>query len=365
MEGGVPIRIGSAGGNWAVNPGAPRGEGLTFWKFVLYLTAIYAVMQTLFNGLFSVLEPNEYGLVQNYLSGNISFEAQRGGIIFTGPFKGFISFPATQMTLGFAKQNADRDAIHARTGGDHQKKKAGVEQDPDRQESGGGQDVDISCAIQYKFVKERLLDVYLSFGSYEAARQRYLLWAGTAVSNNAQKFTPQDFWQSREMVAEEMLKEINNSLWTQGYVVATKFEILKVNFIESFEASITGVQVAEQKKVINEYEQKVQQVVQGIQVLQSENDATIANISAAADAEGKEICASASQKAFGMKQDMKATKYKQLKNALGFNTKQMSEYFKVKALQGQSATGSGGGKVTVGLPSIGTTGAGFSAGARR
>lgn len=53
---------------------------------------------------------------------------------------------------------------------------------------------------------------------------------------------------------------------------------------------------------------QVQRVVQHISVLQSENQAHIANISAGAEAKSKEIKAAARRDAFNLKQGMKAKK---------------------------------------------------------
>lgn len=286
---------------------------------------------------FSFLEPNQYGLLRNFISGSISTEVVRGGMHFTGPFKGYIIFPAAQGTLEFSRASLDRPPVQTRTGADPQ--------DPDS----GGQPIAISCALQIKFVPEKIREVYLSFGSFEAARQRYLLLAGNMVSNTAQEYTPADFWSIRDQIAARMLHKVNETLWYQGSVVAMRFEIMKVDFARSFEESITAVQVAEQSKVVNEYEQQVQRVVQHISVMQSENQATIANISAAADAKSKEIRAGAKRDAFNLKQGMKATKYSELKKALGFDQKHMAEYFKIKSVQGTGAKG----KVVIGVPSVG------------
>lgn len=286
----------------------------------------------------SSLDPNEYGIIRNYISGNLGYQVERGGLYFTGPIQGFLTFPATQVTLEFSASDlADRTAIQTRTGADPR--------DPDS----GGQPISISCAIQFQFVPESLRDVYLAFGSYQAAKQRYILLAGNMVSNIAQEFTPQDFWNRRDDIAVRMLSAVNRTLWSQGKVVAVRFEVMKVDFADKFEESITAVQVAEQQKVVNEYEQQVQQVVQMIEVMRSENMATIASISAGADRKYKEICADAKRDAFNLKQGMKAQKYAELQSKLGFDRKQMAEYFKVKSVQEQG----GGGKVVIGLPGIG------------
>eukprot|EP00440_Ansanella_granifera_P063685 gb/GFBE01069047.1/.p1 GENE.gb/GFBE01069047.1/~~gb/GFBE01069047.1/.p1 ORF type:complete len:346 (+),score=91.92 gb/GFBE01069047.1/:1-1038(+) len=294
-------------------------------------------MFVIFSTCISSLEPNQYGLMRNFVTGSVSYEVARGGIHLTGPFKGYITFPAAQGTLEFSRRSLDRPPVQTRTGADPE--------DPDS----GGQPIAISCALQIKFVPSELRNVYLSFGSFEAARQRYLLLAGNMVSNSAQEYTPSDFWSIRDKIAARMLKQINETLWYQGSVVAERFEIMKVDFAAAFEESITAVQVAEQSKVVNEYEQQVQRVVQHISVMKSKNEAHIANISAAAEAKSKEILASAKRDAFNLKQGMKAQKYAELRKALEFSQKEMSEYFKIKSIQGQGQNG----KVIIGLPSIG------------
>lgn len=283
------------------------------------------------------LSPNEYGITRNYITGSTGSEVIRGGLHFTGPFKGFVAFPAAQASLLFSNQPlTDRPAVRTRTGADPH--------DPDS----GGQPIAISCALQYQFIQSELRTVYLSFGSYDAARQRFLLLAGNMVGNAAQEFTPQDFWQRRDVIAERMLKQINHTLWTQGHVMATRFEIMKVDFAQQFEDSITAVQVAEQSKVVNEYEQQVQRVVQEIFVMKSENEANIANISAGANAKAKEIRANAQRDAFNLKQQMKAKRYAELKGKLGLTQQEMFEYFKIKSVQAQN----GGNKVVVGMPNF-------------
>lgn len=83
--------------------------------------------------------------------------------------------------------------------------------------------------FQVKFVPEMIQSVYLSFGSFEAARERFLLLAGNVVSNTAQEYTPSDFWSKRRTISDRMLFKINHTLWHQGYVEAMQFEIMKVS----------------------------------------------------------------------------------------------------------------------------------------
>jgi len=286
----------------------------------------------------STLSPNQYGIKQNYLNGAISQWHWRGGIHMIGPFSRIIPFPATMLTMEFSSHvEADQKAVVTRTGADPK--------DPDS----GGQPIVIGCALQFRFIPEHLRDIFLAFGGYDGARLRYLLLAGNMVSNTAQQFTPQSFWQNRQLVSERMRLQINETLYHNGWGECVTFEIMKVDFADKFEDAITAVQVAEQQKVVNEYEQTVARVVQEIEVLNAENNAHIANISSAAVAMSRERCAGATRDVFNQKQAMKATKYAELKTELGLSHRQMGEYFKIKALQNQVQNG----KVTVGVPTVG------------
>jgi len=292
------------------------------------------------------LGPNQYGVLRNWVTGDVSAHAYRGGIHVIGPTRAFITFPASQMTLLFSGESgADRGVVETRTGADH-----GQHYDDDTDANSGGQPINISCAIQYEFVSDRLKHVYLDFGSYEASKQRAILLASNMISNTAQEFTPQNFWTMRREIAERMLSRIQYVLLRDAHVNATRFEVLKIDFAARFEDSITAVQVAEQQTVVNEYDQQVQAVAQSIEVLRAMNQAHITRIGAQAEGLARQQVANATRDGFNMKQGMKATKYAQLKRALGFGEVHMGQYFKIKSVQGQEGQG---GEVVVGIPRVG------------
>jgi len=275
----------------------------------------------------STLAPNEYGVARNYLLGTVDEDVLRGGIHFIGPFKSFIKFPAVQVTTLFSgTSSADGSPIASRTGADPE--------DPDS----GGQPVSVSCAFQFRFTRDSLRNVYLSWGSYEAARERFILLSRNMVSNTVQEFTPNDFWKRRSAIASRMLSQVNSTLWRAGATVE-RFEITKVEFAAAFEEAVTAIQVAEQQRVVNEYDQQVQQVVQLISVMHADNEARIANVSAGAAADAKELRAVALRDAFALKQGTKAAMYSRLQSGLGFRGEDMQEYFQIKAVQDQSTQG--------------------------
>jgi len=218
-------------------------------------------------------------------------------------------------------------------------------------ETGGGQPIKIACSLQYTFIKERLKTVYLDFGGYENAVERYLLLAGNMVSNRAQDFTPDQFWKIRDAIAEDMRSETDQLLREDG-VEVNNFQILKIDFDPIYEDAITAVQVAEQTITVNQNIMEVEKVVQDTKIMKAANEATIANIISGAEAHRKMGVACAKRDVFDMKQEMKAEMYSKLKRDLSFDGANMAEYFKIKSIVQTSEKG----QVVVGVPQVGDAG---------
>jgi len=311
------------------------------------------------NFFIASLDPNMYGIMRNTLTGSVDVEVFRGGIHLVSPVKSFIQFPAAQQRLQFSDRYphgidqllpGDKPAINARTGaprtGADNSTSPGV--DTDSGSEGGGQEIQISAAFQYEFNQEHLQHVYMNYVSFEGARARYLQRSQADIIIVCQEYPPQAFWEEREKVVAAMKERISKSLSEMGAIV-TQFFLLKVAFAQSYETSINSVQVATQQAVVNKYEQRVMLVSQSINKMKSAIDAQIANIAAGAQAKAKQMVATANRDAFNKKQGAKAKLYKALKEKLGFKNKQLSEYFKIKAVQDQTSKG----KVVAGVPHVG------------
>merc|ERR1740123_1966411 len=160
------------------------------------------VVFTLLISVFFVasLAPNEFGLRQSLLTGEVHATPYRGGLHLLGPLSAFVRFPAAQLTLEFSTtSDSDRPPILARTGkgsdgGDVQS---------------GGQPIRIYCALQIQLAGDRLKEMYLAFGGWQFARERVLLIAGNQVLLTAQEFSAQDFWTQRAKVSAKMLRRVN------------------------------------------------------------------------------------------------------------------------------------------------------------
>lgn len=256
----------------------------------------------------------------------VTGEPVSGGLHFVFPWQSYMRWPRTRVTLEFSGSYvADRRAIASRTG-------PGDANDPDS----GGQPLSISCAVQIRMRPEMLRQAFLTFGGYTVAKDRYILLAGNMVSNTAQEFTPQDFWTRRHRIAARMQVQINSTLYPLG-AEAMAFEIMKVDFAAIFENALTGVQVAEQLSVYNQYAKQVMEVEQSINVLNAANGAEIAKIKAKADKVAKETVGIATKDAFVNKQTAKSVMFAQLQKQLEFNDDEMAEYVKIRSIMSQSS----------------------------
>ncbi|KAF4677207.1 choline dehydrogenase 7 [Perkinsus chesapeaki] len=304
-------------------------------KNIIWSTVVAIILFVIFWVFFTAtLEVNEVGILRNMITGSVPEEGgvYRGGRHVVWPFQTFVKFPATYTTIAFTGPLA----VNTRTGAD--------KSDPDS----GGQPITISCSLQFQFDPEYLHDVYVSFGGLGPALVRYRLLARNAVSNTAQRFVPQDFWQDRKRISDTMESVLNNTFISQGAGSKIRFfQILRTDFVTSYEDTITAIQVAEQQKVINEYAQEVAGVRQSIEVMLAQNQARIANITATGEAKARVIIAEAMQEAFRMKQATKAAAYQHLSEQLRLAPSEFSKYLELK-----SATGTRrGGSVVMGLGS--------------
>merc|ERR1719272_2493518 len=82
------------------------------------------------------VSPLEYGIMKNKINGKVNDVPVQGGLHLIMPWQGFLTFPATRVTLEWSNSYlADRPQVNTRTGAD-----------PDAPDS-GGQPLGISCAV--------------------------------------------------------------------------------------------------------------------------------------------------------------------------------------------------------------------------
>jgi len=269
------------------------------------------------------LEPTEFGLVQNGFTGAVDLRpgsVYSGGRYFVWLRHYFLVFPRNLRSLEF-DFDGRRPPIPARTG-----------PDPDDRES-GGQPITLSVAFQYQLRQDQVPVVYQTYGmNWEAS---YMRFAQQAITNIAQQFTPKEFWMSRKVVEEAMLREVNSTIYRNGRAQVLNLQLLKVDFKANYEQTITNIQLQEQLKVTKNYALDVTRVLKEVDILQSQTEAEIALISATAERDASILVNQAQADALQLEQGTKAFWYKKLKTKLGWTNAQFLQYVKIKSLAAQ------------------------------
>lgn len=286
-----------------------------------------------FSCSWDTVEPTEYGLKYNQMTGNVHRDtAYGGGRYIVGPFTSFIKFPATNILLEYsARKGSQSEQIQCRTGRDGA--------DPDS----GGQPLNISLALYYTLKPDKIGHVYTLFGEdYEA---RFTQFAQMAVVNTAQQFNPTEFWTKRNEVAQQMKKAIHNTLEPFGADVV-ELQLLYLGFLDRFEDTIVDIQLAVQMRTTKEYYYSVMQMVKEIDILGSQTNSSITQINANATAAAIGIVNNATCLGFNTTQSAKSVMYSGLTKALEFDNSAFLQYVKIKSIKDHQSS-----NLTLGLQS--------------
>jgi len=282
------------------------------------------------------VHPTELALLKDGVTGAVDLATvYNNGRYFVGPTKEFLRFPANRLTLSFGNNSRDdRGEIPARTG------------PGEFDTESGGQPMTLSISFQYQLDKEKIPQIYETFGiNWETS---YLRFAQQAVTDAAQQFTPSSFWMRRSDVERAILRSVNTSLFRQGFAQCKRLQLRAVGFKPSYEATITNIQMQSQLRVTKEYQQEVTRVEKQVDLMASETQATVTRIGAEAQRESSIIINQANANALEAEQAIKGEMYAQLISHLGLDQSQFLRYVKMKALNAQPSD-----KVMVGVSPLG------------
>merc|ERR1719231_1719782 len=99
-----------------------------------------------------------------------------------------------------------------------------------------------------------------------------------------------------------MMRRVNETIFEQGFAVTRSLQLLKVDFKQNYEETITNIQLQEQLKVTKNYALEVTRVLKEVDILQSETEATIAVISSTAQRDAAVIINKAEADALQLEQ---------------------------------------------------------------
>lgn len=170
------------------------------------------------------VEPNEYGLVFNWITKSIRPTVHHGGMHMIGFWNEFVAFPATVQTVEFSSEGvAQHDPLHTRT------------------KEGLALHLSISC--QYKLEAENLPQLYaLTNVQYESLFRRIMR---EEILQGAALYEGPQYWLQRKDIGEHMrtlvdakLRESYSSLWG--------LQLMIIDLPDRYEDSITETQVQNQ-----------------------------------------------------------------------------------------------------------------------
>jgi len=299
--------------------------------------ATFLVSILLFALSWDTLEPTEFGLVANSLTGRVDLDPKNvyeGGRHFIWLAHHFLVFPKNRVTIEFSDQRQDRAGffqrppLSLRTGANQEDGSAGDDES-------GGQPLDLSISFQYTLIKELIPDFYKKFGEvYEDSFARY---AQDALFTVATSKTPREFWEDRGAVERQMHAAVNHSIRLNGFANVPQLQLLRVGFLRKYEETITNIQLQEQLKVTKTYQLEVTRVLKETDILESETNAAITRIDAEAAKEAAVIKATAAASALQYEQATKAMWYARLKEHMRWNDSHLLQYVKMKSLNAQPA----------------------------
>jgi len=269
------------------------------------------------------VEPTEFGIVKNDFTGSVELDPDKvhvGGRYLIGIMHSFIKFPRHLVNLEFSV-DGDQPPIPARTG-----------PDPDDKES-GGQPIGLSVSFQFRLERSGIPAIFRNYSStgYVAF---FLRVAKQSITNKAQSFTPREFWTRRREIEREMTSAVNSSLVAGGAVIA-HLQLLRVDFNDTYENTITQIQLQEQLVVTKTYQYEVARVAKEVDVLRAETDASINKINAEAERAAAVAINQAEADALRLEQNTKASYFAQLKKGLGWSAEDFLKYMKIKSLAAQ------------------------------
>jgi len=183
----------------------------------------------------------------------------------------------------------------------------------------------------YRIPKDNLGKIYRSYSvQYES---RLMQLASQGISDIAQRFDPQLFWEFRPAVGEAMRERLALVLMREAHFELLSFQLLQVRFLPVFEETIIGIQLAVQSRTTNEYRQQVIRVEKFIDILAAQTNSTMTSINAAAEARARVILTAGRVRAFNITTNAKAIAYGAFAARLQLDAPHLLRYVQLRAIR--------------------------------
>jgi regulator of protease activity HflC (stomatin/prohibitin superfamily) len=259
------------------------------------------------------LEPLEYGLVYNKITGTVNTEdVYESGRYIIGPAHTFIRFPRAWTTLEFSNRD-------------------GAPESPIVTRTRDGVPITVSFSFQYQIKRENVSQLYNKYGTnYEAPITRV---ARNYILQAASNYEALAYWRNRTQVEVEMFDFIQTNVGQNMHVEIKMIQLLKIELPQKFEDSIINSQVQQQQMQTQEYMQQTTKILLKIKQLYAEAQYNCTLIGSSADATAIGLQNQAQSTAFQFTQDTQATAIKQFSDKLGMKSTELLEYLKIRNIR--------------------------------
>eukprot|EP00931_Biecheleriopsis_adriatica_P088891 TRINITY_DN63118_c0_g1_i1.p2 TRINITY_DN63118_c0_g1~~TRINITY_DN63118_c0_g1_i1.p2 ORF type:complete len:297 (+),score=70.11 TRINITY_DN63118_c0_g1_i1:70-960(+) len=283
--------------------------------YVYVLVVAGAALAILFFASFQTLEYQEYGLNYSWISETVEQKPYTGGRYYLGIGNHFIKFPRMVKSVLFSDDYADKKegpALQSRTK--------------------DGLNVRLEVSFQYRLIFDKVYDLYFTLGAdYEPI---FLRMAIEQLSIAATEHNAHFFFTNRSMIGAEMHDKLNNHFQAHAFAEVPFFQLRTVHLPNDFEEALKETQVKQQDIQIASLEQKTKTVTFKTRVLQAEQDVHVVVNQGEAEAAAILAANKAYCKQFEVTQDLQTSALSKLVRASGWNSGQLLDYMRVRALRG-------------------------------
>jgi hypothetical protein len=270
--------------------------------------AVFVVSAGLVGGSFKILEPLEYGILQNTISKDLTTgKVYTGGRFFVGLGKDFIRFPRPRRIMSFG--------LHS-----------GTDAGPINAQVNPGQ-VQVEASLTYALNYTNLISLYRNFGTNYHSRFVSLV-ASALQQSYSDGLNSTDFFTNRAMIAQKSLlacKAVLEPLVSvidfqlRGVALPSTTETQIISKLVSAQKALTAANVQQQTQLNAQINVVVGQIQQEIDLYQA-NQTQYANIiSNQAVSSAKQLQLSSS-----------AVAYTAFLEVLNFNNSELLQYLYIK-----------------------------------
>ncbi len=213
------------------------------------------------------IEPLSYGLPYNKITKQIGTEAYESGRYMIGPFKSFIVYPASLVTIEFSDaKGATAEALQTRTA--------------------EGLGLTLYVSFQYQVNQTMIPQLYnLANINYHSTFVRI---SRDVILKIGSMYNATVYWANRGLIGDKMKEALDLEL-QKAFARCRFLQILRIDLPKSYEDSIVSTQVEVQKTNMRKFEQQAELIRQNISVIISEADQIIKVTNATGQAEAFRI----------------------------------------------------------------------------